>query len=304
MNTINGAMSWNSGNAYLPSFHNVDAGKACAVVVNSGFAPGTVPANLASPDGKFYLGPYAVTGVGQAYAVYDAAPTIVNGWTEPAGATAHVATTDAPLDAQSVVFQDGEWTVTVPKAPVVSVMDTIAKVTKTLKHGDSYCVGDPGDYHSVALSVTFADLSHVSVQRAQDVETWSAVDESCTAFNAAKVHMGGMTDADCRQITKGSHPQYGAPLVPYQTWGDAGASTSLPGSDMELAVRTGCDPSCCKSEWVPCCYNPQHCTYSPGQYPGAAAAAAKAAAGMDQTSPSSTTGVGPCVKNPDGGMDC
>ena len=37
---------------------------------------------------------------------------------------------------------------------------------------------------------------------------------------------------------------------------------------------------------------------------GAAAAAAKAAAGMDKTSPSSTTGVGPCVKNPDGGMDC
>ena len=73
---------------------------------------------------------------------------------------------------------------------------------------------------------------------------------------------------------------------------------------MELAVRTGCDPSCCKSEWVPCCYNPQHCTYSPGQYPGAAAAAAKAAAGMDKTSPSSNTGVGPCDKNPDGGMDC
>ena len=37
---------------------------------------------------------------------------------------------------------------------------------------------------------------------------------------------------------------------------------------------------------------------------GAAAAAAKAAAGMDKTSPSSNTGVGPCVKNPDGGMDC
>ena len=37
---------------------------------------------------------------------------------------------------------------------------------------------------------------------------------------------------------------------------------------------------------------------------GAAAAAAKAAAGMDETSPSSTTGVGPCVKNPDGGTDC
>ena len=37
---------------------------------------------------------------------------------------------------------------------------------------------------------------------------------------------------------------------------------------------------------------------------GAAAAAAKAAAGMDKTSPSSTTGVGPCVKNPDGGTDC
>ena len=37
---------------------------------------------------------------------------------------------------------------------------------------------------------------------------------------------------------------------------------------------------------------------------GAAAAAAKAATGMDETSPSSTTGVGPCVKNPDGGMDC
>ena len=37
---------------------------------------------------------------------------------------------------------------------------------------------------------------------------------------------------------------------------------------------------------------------------GAAAAAAKAAAGMDKTSPSSSTSVGPCVKNPDGGMDC
>ena len=37
---------------------------------------------------------------------------------------------------------------------------------------------------------------------------------------------------------------------------------------------------------------------------GAAAAAAKAAAGVDETSPSSTTGVGPCVKNPDGGTDC
>ena len=37
---------------------------------------------------------------------------------------------------------------------------------------------------------------------------------------------------------------------------------------------------------------------------GAAAAAAKAATGMDETSPSSTTGVGPCVKNPDGGTDC
>ena len=30
----------------------------------------------------------------------------------------------------------------------------------------------------------------------------------------------------------------------------------------------------------------------------------KAAAGMDKTSPSSSTSVGPCDKNPDGGMDC
>ena len=37
---------------------------------------------------------------------------------------------------------------------------------------------------------------------------------------------------------------------------------------------------------------------------GAAAAAAKAAASMDKTSPSSSTSVGPCDKNPDGGMDC
>ena len=40
---------------------------------------------------------------------------------------------------------------------------------------------------------------------------------------------------------------------------------------------------------------------------GAAAAAAKEAAGMDKTSPSSSTppfSVGPCVKNSDGGTDC
>ena len=78
--------------------------------------------------------------------------------------------------------------------------------------------------------------------------------------------MGGMTDAACSQITT---EQYGAALVPGQTWGDAGASTSLalPGSDMELALGTGCDPSCCKSVSVPCCYNPVHCTYSDDEYP-------------------------------------
>ena len=41
------------------------------------------------------------------------------------------------------------------------------------------------------------------------------MDESCAAFNAAKVHMGGMTDATCAPITKGAHAQYGAALVPY-----------------------------------------------------------------------------------------
>ena len=44
-------------------------------------------------------------------------------------------------------------------------------------------------------------------------------------------------------------------------------------------------------------------TAGPVEAPGEGAAGA-AATGMDETSPSSTTGVGPCVKNPDGGTDC
>ena len=98
----------------------------------------------------------------------------------------------------------------------------------------------------------------MSVQRAQDVETWSAVDESCAAFDAAKVHMGGMTDAACSQITT---EQYGAALVPGQTWGDAGASEIWGDGDGVVS-------------WP---------------IPGT------------DTPPFS---VGPCVKNPDGGMDC
>ena len=99
---INGAMTWNSFNAYLLSFHNLPDG-TCAVVVDKGFT-GPIPGGLVSPNGKFYLGPYSVADIGQAYAEYDTTPTIVKWYTEPVGATSYATTTDAPLDPTTVIF--------------------------------------------------------------------------------------------------------------------------------------------------------------------------------------------------------
>ena len=214
--TINGAYDWNGGNAYLLSFHNLPDG-TCAVVVNNGFPPGPIPGGLVSPNGKFYLGPYSVADIGQAYAEYDTTPTIVNGYTEPVGATSYVTTTDAPIDPTSVIFDysSGRWKLNGPTPPFTAVADSIGGITKTLFSGDTYCMSDPGSYEGVALSVTFYDGATASVQRAQNVAQWSVVDQSCDEFNTAKAHMGGMTTASCDQQTT---EQYGAKLVTGQTW--------------------------------------------------------------------------------------
>lgn len=212
---INGVMTWSKSNAYLLSFRNLPDG-TCAVVVNNGFTPGPIPGGLVSPNGKFYLGPYSVAGVGQAFAVYDKAPTI-DGYTEPIGATSHVTTKDAPLDPTSVAFDYSSslWTLNGPKPPFTTVQDAISRETKKLLYSNTYCMSDPGGYEGVALSVTFYDGAMASVQRAQGVSQWSVVDQSCDDFNYAKAHMDGMCTASCNQITS---EQYGADLVTGQTW--------------------------------------------------------------------------------------
>ncbi len=91
------------------------------------------------------------------------------------------------------------------------------------------------------------------------------------------VTLGGSA-AGCKEVPADT-PEPGSvkPAAPAPAAHDSGhehetttrdEALALPGSDMELAVGTGCDPSCCESEWVSCCYNPVSCTYSPGQYPG------------------------------------
>ena len=190
----------------------------CAVVVSSQWNAGVVPSALKSPNGLFYLGPYqGPDSMGQAYAVYKTAPTIINGWTAPTGAANWTKTADAPFDSTSVVFygDQDEWMNQDINRPNTVVQNAITSDTQKLYYGNTYCMPDPGNVDSVALQVTFPDLTTVSVQRAQGMPSWYVADSSCDEFNKAKKHLGGMTDASCVRMTT---VQYGAYLVTGQTW--------------------------------------------------------------------------------------
>lgn len=217
VDAINEAEAWNAQNAYWLTFGTqASAPDNCAVLINPGLTPGEVPAGLASPDGKFYMGPYSVPNIGQAYAVYDKAPTVVNGWTEPENAVGHVKASSVALDSNTIVFKQGAFEKQAPAPAKTVVADTMTRTTKTLYHGDSYCVQHPDpSYYSVAFAVSFSDGTQVSVQRSQNTDGFWAVDSSCSQFNAAKANLGSMAGATCSQYTT---EQYGAPIQAGSVW--------------------------------------------------------------------------------------
>merc|ERR1719321_2515982 len=69
VDALNKAEKWNSGNAYLVGFYIHE--NVC-LVASKLTQKGTVPAGLASPNGKYVMGPYSIDGK-QAFAVYDKA---------------------------------------------------------------------------------------------------------------------------------------------------------------------------------------------------------------------------------------
>lgn len=211
---LNKAEKWDSGNAYLVGFYTNN--NDC-LVASKLTQEGQVPAGLASPNGKYVMGPYSIDGK-QAFAVYDKAPTVgKDNWVAPAGYTSTIETKDAKIDATTVTFSNGAWVIK-GKAQAKNTVQEVVPVRQTvdLVHGKSLCVDEPSaDSFSALDMLTASDQSSLSLQRKQGTSEIWAVNDSCDDFNKAKAHMDCLKSASCEQYTT---EQFGAPFPGNCVW--------------------------------------------------------------------------------------